>query len=45
LGRLKKENTDVDPYEVDNRIYLSERTNGININFYWQPTFTDKKEE
>jgi len=40
-SRLKKENTDVRPYEVDNRMYLCEVTNGINMNYYWQPEFGD----
>jgi hypothetical protein len=38
-SRLKQENTDVRPYEVDNRVYLCETTNGINMYYYWQPSY------
>lgn len=37
--RIQKENTDVRAYVVDNKTILSEVTNGLNMNFYWQPTF------
>ena len=37
--RLKPENTDVRPYQVDNKTYLCETTNGINMYYYWQPTY------
>lgn len=37
--RIQKENTDVRAYEVDNKTILSEVTNGLNMNYYWQPTF------
>ena len=37
--RLKPENTDVRPYEVDNKVYMCEITTGINMYYYWQPTY------
>lgn len=37
--RISKENTDVRAYVVDGKTILSEVTNGLNINYYWQPTF------
>ncbi len=40
-ARLKQENTDVRPYEVDNKTYLCEVTNGLNEFYYWQPTYGD----
>ncbi len=42
--RILKENTDVQAYVVDNKIILSEVTNGLNMNYYWQPTFGQNNE-
>lgn len=38
-GRLKQSHTDVKPYEVDGKVYLCELTHGINMYYYWQPTY------
>ncbi len=38
-GRLSAENIDVSPYVVDNKTVLCETTNGINMHYYWQPTY------
>ncbi|XP_027731927.1 leucine-rich repeat-containing protein 34 [Vombatus ursinus] len=38
-GRLKKENTDVEPYEVDGCVYLAELSHGIKKHYYWTPTY------
>ena len=44
-SRLKQENTDVRPYQVDNKTYLCEVTNGLNEFYYWQPTYGDGVEK
>ncbi|XP_044525482.1 leucine-rich repeat-containing protein 34 [Gracilinanus agilis] len=38
-GRLKQENTDVEPYEVDDCVYLAELSYGVKKHYYWTPTF------
>uniref|UniRef100_A0A8C6MSL4 Leucine rich repeat containing 34 n=1 Tax=Mus spicilegus TaxID=10103 RepID=A0A8C6MSL4_MUSSI len=38
-GRLKPDNTDVEPYMVDEHIYLSEVSNGLKRHYYWAPTY------
>ncbi|XP_020835909.1 leucine-rich repeat-containing protein 34 isoform X2 [Phascolarctos cinereus] len=38
-GRLKKDNTDVEPYEVDGCMYLAELSHGIKKHYYWTPTY------
>jgi len=38
-GRLSAANVDVSPYVVDNKTTLCEITNGINMYYYWQPTY------
>ncbi|XP_028620148.1 leucine-rich repeat-containing protein 34 [Grammomys surdaster] len=38
-GRLKPDNTDVEPYEVDEHIFLSEVSNGLKRHYYWTPTY------
>ena len=38
-GRIEEENTDVKPYVVDNKTTLCEITNGVNMFYYWEPTF------
>ncbi|XP_056663370.1 leucine-rich repeat-containing protein 34 [Monodelphis domestica] len=38
-GRLKQENTDVEPYKVDGCVYLAELSHGIKRHYYWTPTF------
>ncbi|XP_032754447.1 leucine-rich repeat-containing protein 34 [Rattus rattus] len=38
-GRLKPENTDVEPYVVDEHIYLAEVSNGLKRHYYWTPTY------
>ena len=43
--RLDKNNTDVSPYVVDNKTSLCEITNGINMQYYWQPTFGQNPDE
>jgi len=43
-GRLQKENVDVQPYVVDDVTYLSELSHGINMYYYWQPTFGESKD-
>ncbi|XP_023609674.1 leucine-rich repeat-containing protein 34 isoform X2 [Myotis lucifugus] len=39
MGRLKPDDTDVQPYEVDGRVYLSEVSNGLKRHYYWTPTY------
>ncbi|XP_036902467.1 leucine-rich repeat-containing protein 34 isoform X2 [Sturnira hondurensis] len=38
-GRLKPDNTDVEPYVVDGRAYLAEVSNGLKKHYYWTPTY------
>ncbi|XP_076788339.1 leucine-rich repeat-containing protein 34 isoform X2 [Arvicanthis niloticus] len=38
-GRLKPDDTDVEPYEVDEHIFLSEVSNGLKRHYYWTPTY------
>jgi Ran GTPase-activating protein (RanGAP) involved in mRNA processing and transport len=38
-GRLSGKNTDVRPYEVDGRTYLSELSHGLRRFYYWTPTY------
>ncbi|XP_031232392.1 leucine-rich repeat-containing protein 34 [Mastomys coucha] len=40
-GRLKPDDTDVEPYMVDEHIYLSEVSNGLKRHYYWTPTYGD----
>ncbi|XP_021082593.1 leucine-rich repeat-containing protein 34 isoform X3 [Mesocricetus auratus] len=40
-GRLKPDNTDVEPYVVDGRVYLAEVSNGLKRHYYWTPTYGD----
>lgn len=40
-GRLKPEDTDVEPYMVDEHIYLSEVSNGLKRHYYWTPAYGD----
>ncbi|XP_068939657.1 leucine-rich repeat-containing protein 34 isoform X2 [Petaurus breviceps papuanus] len=38
-GRLKPENTDVEPYVVDDCVYLAELSHGIKRHYYWTPSY------
>lgn len=38
-GRLKPDDTDVEPYVVDEHIYLSEVSNGLKRHYYWTPAY------
>ncbi|XP_036611571.1 leucine-rich repeat-containing protein 34 [Trichosurus vulpecula] len=38
-GRLKLENTDVEPYVVDGCVYLAELSHGIKKHYYWTPSY------
>ncbi|KAM5336068.1 leucine-rich repeat-containing protein 34 isoform 4-T4 [Glossophaga mutica] len=40
-GRLKPDNTDVEPYVVDGHAYLAEVSNGLKKYYYWTPTYGD----
>ncbi|XP_015684715.1 leucine-rich repeat-containing protein 34 isoform X2 [Protobothrops mucrosquamatus] len=46
-GRLKPTGTDVEPYEVDGRIYLAEVSHGLKRHYYWTPSYgePDNKHE
>ncbi|XP_049630448.1 leucine-rich repeat-containing protein 34 [Suncus etruscus] len=37
--RLKADNTDVEPYMVDGKMYLAEVSNGLKKHYYWTPTY------
>nr|XP_002125774.2 leucine-rich repeat-containing protein 34 [Ciona intestinalis] len=37
--RLQPRNTDVQPYVVDDRVYLSELSHGIRRFYYWTPSY------
>ncbi|XP_006890448.1 PREDICTED: leucine-rich repeat-containing protein 34 [Elephantulus edwardii] len=39
LGRLKPDNTDIEPYVVDGHVYLAEVSNGLKKHYYWTPTY------
>ncbi|KAG8511484.1 Leucine-rich repeat-containing protein 34, partial [Galemys pyrenaicus] len=39
MGRLNPDNTDVEPYVVDGRVYLAEVSNGLKKHYYWTPTY------
>ncbi|XP_078616720.1 leucine-rich repeat-containing protein 34-like [Branchiostoma floridae x Branchiostoma japonicum] len=38
-ARLDTEQTDVQPYIVDGRVYLSELSHGIRRHYYWTPSY------
>ncbi|XP_074046997.1 leucine-rich repeat-containing protein 34 isoform X2 [Macrotis lagotis] len=38
-GRLKLDNIDVEPYVVDNCVYLAELSHGIKKHYYWTPSY------
>ncbi|XP_042854498.1 leucine-rich repeat-containing protein 34 isoform X2 [Panthera tigris] len=38
-GRLKPDNTDVEPFVVDGHVYLAEVSNGLKKHYYWRPTY------
>ncbi|XP_016058498.1 PREDICTED: leucine-rich repeat-containing protein 34 [Miniopterus natalensis] len=38
MGRLKPDNTDVEPFVVDGHVYLAEVSNGLKKHYYWTPT-------
>ncbi|KAJ8279270.1 hypothetical protein COCON_G00063360 [Conger conger] len=38
-GRLREEDTDVSPYEVDGRVFLAEVFHGLRRHYYWTPSF------
>ncbi|XP_055482098.1 leucine-rich repeat-containing protein 34 [Psammomys obesus] len=44
-GRLLSNNTDVEPYTVDQRVYLAEVSNGLKRHYYWTPTYRDSYKE
>ncbi|KAJ8397585.1 hypothetical protein AAFF_G00438610 [Aldrovandia affinis] len=37
-GRLREEDTDVSPYEVDGRVFLAEVFHGLRRHYYWTPS-------
>ncbi|EFB13380.1 hypothetical protein PANDA_005693, partial [Ailuropoda melanoleuca] len=39
MGRLKPDNTDVEPFVVDGNVYLAEVYNGLKKHYYWRPTY------
>uniref|UniRef100_A0A2K5CAI1 Leucine rich repeat containing 34 n=1 Tax=Aotus nancymaae TaxID=37293 RepID=A0A2K5CAI1_AOTNA len=39
MGRLKPDNTDVEPFVVDGRVYLAEVSNGLKKHYYWTSTY------
>lgn len=41
MGRLNSNNTDVEPFEVDGRVYLAEVSNGLKKHYYWTPTYKE----
>ncbi|KAI5132157.1 leucine-rich repeat-containing protein 34 isoform X1 [Manis pentadactyla] len=41
MGRLNSNNTDVEPFEVDGRVYLAEVSNGLKKHYYWTPTYEE----
>ncbi|XP_004447984.1 leucine-rich repeat-containing protein 34 [Dasypus novemcinctus] len=38
-GRLQPDNTDVEPFVVDDNMYLAEVSNGLKKHYYWTPTY------
>ncbi|XP_004756593.2 leucine-rich repeat-containing protein 34 isoform X2 [Mustela putorius furo] len=38
-GRLKPDNTDVEPFVVDGHMYLAEVSNGLKKHYYWRPIY------
>uniref|UniRef100_A0A2I3HM06 Leucine rich repeat containing 34 n=1 Tax=Nomascus leucogenys TaxID=61853 RepID=A0A2I3HM06_NOMLE len=38
-GCLKPDNTDVEPFVVDGRVYLAEVSNGLKKHYYWTSTY------
>ncbi|KAM4889066.1 leucine-rich repeat-containing protein 34 isoform 2-T2 [Thomomys bottae] len=38
-GRLQADNTDVEPFVVDEHVYLAESPNGLKKHYYWTPTY------
>nr|XP_051674735.1 leucine-rich repeat-containing protein 34 isoform X1 [Oryctolagus cuniculus] len=39
MSYLKPDNTDVEPFVVDGRVYLAELSNGLKKHYYWTPTY------
>uniref|UniRef100_A0A2K6UFM2 Leucine rich repeat containing 34 n=1 Tax=Saimiri boliviensis boliviensis TaxID=39432 RepID=A0A2K6UFM2_SAIBB len=39
MGHLKPDNTDVEPFVVDGRVYLAEVSNGLKKHYYWTSTY------
>ncbi|KAM9088118.1 leucine-rich repeat-containing protein 34 isoform 3-T3 [Megaptera novaeangliae] len=39
MGRLKSDNTDVEPFVVDGHVYLAEVSNGLKRHCYWTPGY------
>nr|AAH32841.1 Leucine rich repeat containing 34 [Homo sapiens] len=39
MGCLKPDNTDVEPFVVDGRVYLAEVSNGLKKHYYWTSTY------
>lgn len=39
MSYLKPDNTDVEPFVVDGRVYLAEVSNGLKKHYYWTPTY------
>ncbi|ETE72303.1 Leucine-rich repeat-containing protein 34 [Ophiophagus hannah] len=44
-GCLKATGTDVEPYEVDGRIYLAEVSHGLKHHYYWTPSYGEPDNE
>ncbi|XP_077017102.1 leucine-rich repeat-containing protein 34 isoform X2 [Tamandua tetradactyla] len=38
-GRLQPDNIDVEPFVVDDHVYLAEVSNGLKKHYYWTPTY------
>ncbi|XP_048397667.1 leucine-rich repeat-containing protein 34 isoform X2 [Stegostoma tigrinum] len=43
-GRLKPKRTDISPYWIDGRVYLSELAHGLQLYYYWTPLYGDVDE-
>ncbi|XP_078059888.1 leucine-rich repeat-containing protein 34 [Mustelus asterias] len=41
-GRLKEKRTDISPYWIDGRVYLAELAHGLQMNYYWAPTYGER---
>ncbi|XP_020141838.2 leucine-rich repeat-containing protein 34 isoform X2 [Microcebus murinus] len=39
MGRLKPDNTDVEPFVVDGHVHLAEVSNGLKKHYYWTPAY------